>query len=189
MLEEELGCTRLGRGSKSTSPFATSASLSHALRPTRHKAPQNVWRDKHEAAVLMRAASLVYLRAKVSGSGDDGDDATSTSRMSSGLGSLLRLLAARACRPGVMRQLEGGKARELLAAAAHLGCTFPAALSLAILEELARDSGEGCVQGGDGRDMWSSMAVMFVLSEMHGDKEGQSHGHKNHNCLPLSLFL
>ena len=119
----------------------------------RHKAPQKVWRDKHEAAVLMRAATLVYLRAKagsgwlhIAGGETDGaaavdDVSASAASLRSGLESFLRLSAKRACRPEVMRQLEGGKARELLVAAAHLGCTFPQVLSSAILEELVRDSG------------------------------------------------
>ncbi len=29
----------------------------------RHKATQHVWRDKHEAALLMRTVSLVYFKA------------------------------------------------------------------------------------------------------------------------------
>ena len=122
-----------------------------------------MWRDKHEAAVLMRAATLVYLRAKTGigsqlrhgGGGEDGagedeaesDVAASAASLRSALESFLRLSAKRACRPEVMRQLEGGKARELLVAAAHLGCTFPQALSLAILEELIRDSGADMTAG------------------------------------------
>ena len=55
----------------------------------------------------------------------------------------LNMAAIRACQPEVMRQLEGGKARELLVACACLGCTVPSALSSAILEELVRESGKG----------------------------------------------
>ena len=103
----------------------------------RHKAPQNVWRDQHEAAVLMRAAALVYPKAAAGGM-DRSDEAETRSS----LGSLLELATERACQPGVMRQMEGGAARRLLAAAAHLGCTVPRVLSGAILTEMVRDSGD-----------------------------------------------
>lgn len=46
--------------------------IAHALSPgelcrlmqaKRHTAPQDIWRSKHEAAVLQRLASLIYYKA------------------------------------------------------------------------------------------------------------------------------
>lgn len=88
----------------------------------------------------MRAATLVYPKAAAGGM-ERSDEAETRA----GLESLMGLAATeggQACRPGVMRQMEGGAARQLLAAAALLGCTVPRALSGAVLTELVRDSGE-----------------------------------------------
>ena len=114
----------------------------------------------------MRAAALVYPKAAAGGM-DRSDEAETRSCLES----LLGLAAERACRPGVMRQMEGGAARRLLAAAAHLGCTVPRVLSGAILTEMVRDSGEGEVESRPS-GMGGRRAAGVIWSDTDGDGQG-----------------
>jgi hypothetical protein len=144
--------------------------LAALMRSNRHKQAQNVWRDKHEAGVLMRAAALVYFKAEANGGeaplrgrsrsqlspalplpllpilpcispAGVGDLSLQTARLRSELQELLSLCAEAAHLPQVLRLVEGDRARELLASCAKMGCTLPRALLTALLRELLRDSG------------------------------------------------
>ncbi|GAX83765.1 hypothetical protein CEUSTIGMA_g11190.t1, partial [Chlamydomonas eustigma] len=83
---------------------------------------------------LVRAADLVYYKSITVGFKDP--------KLTADLSSLLLLCNDVSLNKEVMRQLEGGKARQLMVAACHLGSLVPRALSSAILSELARDSGK-----------------------------------------------
>ena len=83
-------------------------------------------------------------RQKDSSSGERGGERGAASELREDLQAFLRMMVhpGGVLQAGVMRQVEGGKARKLLVAAACLGAWVPPGLTSGLMSEFVRDSGE-----------------------------------------------
>jgi hypothetical protein len=126
--------------------------LSRLVKRNRQKMTGGVWLDKHEAAVLARAADLGFARA-MHGTGEG-----SRALAREALEELMTLSARRSLRPPVMKLLEGRTILRLLSCLAHAECTpsrLPIDLLTALVLELTRGSGNKLPKDG------ASMAELY----------------------------
>eukprot|EP00798_Chlamydomonas_sp_ICE-L_P005847 gene5848-6133_t len=162
----------LPNGKPNTPVRRLSYSISHALtleeldrvgKANRHKATNKVWLPKHEAAMLIRAAALVYPKAMA---GEGGK------KLATGFSSFLRSISTSASDSLVLKLVGGTKLAQLLVAAATLPkCVMPAQLSQEILRELLKGSAEVLHSSSGDRSQVPGSAVALLPSSLDGDRQ------------------
>ena len=156
--------------------------LCRLIQRNRQKITGGVWLDKHEAAVLDRAADLSYHRAMQSAG--DGQVLRET------LEDLMQLSALRSLRPPVIKLLEGRTILRLLSSLAHAECSpsrLPLSLLTALVLELGRGGGNKMPQDGSSiAELYWCIAVLNLLpqSQPQATAPLQPHPASDHLTAP-----
>lgn len=145
----------------------TLTDLCRLIQRNRPKMTGGVWLDKHEAAILDRAADLSYNRAMhAQGEGDvlgDGKALRDT------LEEVMQLSARRSLRSPVVKLLEGRTILRLLSSLAHAECSpsrLPMELLAALVMELARSGGNKMPRDGASMaELYWCIAVLGLLPD------------------------